>query len=212
MTTPPESDQTITQILQDISRGRHEAVNQLMPLVYEDLKRIAERFLRQERTDHTLQTTALVNEAYLKLVDQRQVDWKGRTHFFAIGARAMRRILVDHAKQRDRIKRGGGRHRVDIDEALVISPQRDDDVLALDEALNKLAQFDSDQAQIIELRFFGGLTVQEVAEVLGWSKRRVEAEWTIVRAWLRRELTGSDDDPDSEAASETEPSPGEELS
>jgi RNA polymerase sigma factor (TIGR02999 family) len=145
-----------------------------------------------ERKAHTLQPTALVHEAFLKLIDQSQVDWRGRSHFFAVGAQAMRRILVSHAKSRGRIKRGGGRHQVPLDEALTVSLESDDDILALDAALEKLAAVDERQAKIVELRFFGGLSVEETAEALGLSKRTVEREWTSCRAWLRRELANQE--------------------
>ena len=146
--------------------------------------------LRQEVPGHTLQPTALVNEAYLKLVDQTRVDWQGRTHFFAVGAKMMRRILVDHARKKKRLKRGGGIHRVSLGEEVQVSKSNDEDVLAIEEALEKLAKQDPRQAQIVELRFYGGLTVEEVAQVLHVSKRTVESEWTILKAWLRRELSG----------------------
>ena len=163
-------------------------VDELVPLVYDELRRIAARYLRRESPGNTLQPTALVHEAFLKLADQQRVDWQGRTHVLAIGAKAMRRILVDHAKRKRRLKRGGKLKRLELDAAAALSPQRDEDLLAVDEALEKLAQIDERQATIVELRFFGGLTVEEVAEALGLSKRTVEGEWTVVRAWLRREL------------------------
>lgn len=147
--------------------------------------------MRRERPEHTFEPTELVNEAFLRLVDVSRVDWKGRSHFFAVGAQLMRRILVDHARAKLRQKRGGRPHRVELSESLVLTPNNFEDVLALDEALEKLAKFDSRQARIVELRFFAGLTVKEVAEVLDVSKRTVEAEWTVVRAWLRRELSSS---------------------
>ena len=161
----------------------------LMPLVYDDLRALAASHLRREAPGHTLQPTALVNEAFLKLVDQTRVDWKGKTHFFAVGAEIMRRILVDHARGKNRQKRGGDRQRIALHDDLKLTPQSDEDLLAVDDAIEKLADRDPRQAKIVELRFFGGLTVAEVAEVLGVSKRTVEAEWTMIRAWLRRELT-----------------------
>lgn len=163
-------------------------VDELVPLVYDELRKVAARYLRREAPGNTLQPTALVHEAFLKLAEQHRVDWQGRTHVLAIGAKAMRRILVDHAKRKRRIKRGGGLKRIALDEAAALSPQRDEDLLAVDEALEKLAEIDERQAAIVELRFFGGMTVEEVAETLGLSKRTVESEWTMVRAWLRREL------------------------
>ncbi|MEZ5988441.1 MAG: sigma-70 family RNA polymerase sigma factor [Planctomycetota bacterium] len=182
-----------TQVLQDVSAGRSPNAEELMPLLYDEFHALAERQLAKEPKGITLQPTALVHEVFLKLVDQDRVDWKGRTHFFAIGAKAMRRILVDHARRRKRLKRGGDRSRVELDEGVALSPERDEDLLALHEALEKLEGLDERQARIVELRFFGGLTVEEVAEVLGVSKRTVEADWTVVRAWLRRELDAGED-------------------
>ncbi|MBX9790965.1 MAG: sigma-70 family RNA polymerase sigma factor [Pirellulales bacterium] len=179
-----------TEMLAAIAAGDARAADELLPLVYDEFHRLAESYLRRESPGHTLQPTALVNEAYLKLVDQTRADWQGRTHFFALGAQAMRRILVDHARRKQREKRGGGMHRIALNEELSVSPRRDEDLVELDEALNKLAKIDPRQARIVELRFFGGLTVAEVAEALGVSKRTVENEWTMVRAWLRRELSG----------------------
>ena len=188
MATGPS--RSTTEMLSAIASGDSRAADELLPLVYDEFHRLAEGYLRRESPGHTLQPTALVNEAYLKLVDQSHANWKGRTHFFAIGAQAMRRILVDHARGKHREKRGGGLHRIALDEEMSVSPRRDEDLVELDEALNKLAKLDPRQARIVELRFFGGLTVAEVADVLGVSKRTVENEWTMVRAWLRRELTG----------------------
>jgi RNA polymerase sigma-70 factor, ECF subfamily len=178
----------MTQILEQIKGGDKRAADQLLPLVYDEFRALARHYLNQERPNHTLQPTALVNEAYMKLVDQTRVDWQGRSHFFAVAAQAMRRILVDHARAHQRDKRGGGRARVTLDESVALSPEKDQDVLALDEALEKLAQLDARQAKVVELRFFGGLSVEEVAEALGVSKRTVEGDWTFARAWLAREL------------------------
>jgi len=183
------SDAETTEILRDIANGDTSAADRLLPLVYTQLRALAGSYMRNEPAAHTLQPTALVHEAFLKLVDQRRVDWKGRTHFFAVGAQIMRRLLVDHARARGRNKRGGGRRRIALDEGVKLSTRRDEDLLAVNEALEKLAKLDERQAKIVELRFFGGLTVEEVAEVLGVSKRTVEAEWTVIRAWLRRELS-----------------------
>lgn len=173
------------------------AIERLLPLVYDELKKLAAHQLRRERLDHSLQPTALVHEVFLKLAAQRQVDELGRSHFLALGAQAMRRILVDHARRRRRSKRGGGATRMILDDDLAadrtLSRQRETDVLAVHDALERLAQLDSQQARIVEMRFFGGLSVQEVADVLGLSKRSVEAEWTMIRAWLRRELGGEDE-------------------
>ena len=178
-----------TQIVNAIAAGDRSAADRLFALVYRSLRDLASRYLKGERRDHTLSPTDLVHEAYMKLIDQTKVEWKGRTHFLAIGAQAMRRILVDHARYKQRAKRGGGRIRIQLNEQVALSPERGEDLLALDEALVKLAEVDPRQATIVELRFFGGLSVAEVAEVLGVSKRTVESEWTAVRAWLRRELT-----------------------
>ncbi len=184
-----EPTSPITELLGEIKSSDPAASKKLFELLYKDLHGLARRYLNRERGGHTLQPTALLHEAYLKLVDQSRVDWQGKTHFFAIGAQVMRRILIDHERGRRRAKRGGKRLRIELDENLVLSPDRDEDLLSLDEALSKLAQVDPRQATIVELRFFGGLTVAEVAEVLNVSKRTVESEWTMVRAWLRRELT-----------------------
>ena len=185
---PDERTSQITEILNSAGEGSSPA-EQLLPIVYDDLHALAEKYLRAEPAGHTLQPTALVHEAYMKLVDQTRVDWKGRTHFFAVGAQAMRRILVDHARRRRAIKRGGDRQRITVDEQLLAEGRRDEDLLALDEALKKLADLDTQQAKIVELRFFGGLNVAETATALGISKRTAEREWTMVRSWLRRELT-----------------------
>jgi RNA polymerase sigma factor (TIGR02999 family) len=173
------------------TRGEVSA-EELMPLVYDELRRLARSFMARERRDHTLQPTALVNEAYLRLVDQTRVDWRGRTHFRAVGARVMRRILIDHARQHGSAKRGGGQQRVTLGESLLRSadPELDlTELLNLNEALGRLRELDDRQAQVVELRFFGGLTTEEVAEELGVSKRTVEGDWTHGRAWLKRALT-----------------------
>jgi RNA polymerase sigma factor (TIGR02999 family) len=182
--------QNVTQLLVDWSNGDEQALEKLMPVVYDYLRRQAARYLRRERAGHTLQTTALVNEAYLRLVDQQNVRWQNRAHFFAIAAQAMRRILVDHARVRQAAKRGGDGVRVTLDEAVAPSDERDLDIVALDEALTRLAAFDPRQARIVELRFFGGLSVEETAEVLSVSAGTVKGDWSIAKAWLRRELTG----------------------
>ena len=186
MTSSPSPD--ATRMVNALAAGDQHVAEELMPLVYDEFRQLADNYLRQETRAHTLQPTALVHEAYLKLIDQTRVNWQGRTHFFAVGGQAMRRVLVDHARARNRAKRGGGWQRITLDERLQLSPDRDADLLAVDEAIEKLAQLDPRQARIVELRFFAGLTVEEVAEALGLSKRTVENEWTIIRAWLRREL------------------------
>ena len=159
----------------------------MMEQLYDEFRRLAKHYLSQEPAGHTLQPTALVNEAYVKLADQLPGQWKGKTHFFALGAQAMRRILVDHARRKKRSKRGGGRERVDLG-SVTLSRQSDHDLLEVNDAIEELAKIDPRQARIVELRVFGGLTMAEVAEALGVSKRTVEGEWTVVRAWLRRRL------------------------
>lgn len=178
----------VTRLLQSSNAGDPSAVDQLFSAVYRELRALAGRFFRREPAANTLEPTALVHEAYMKLVDQTAVDWQGRSHFFAVAAQAMRRILVDRARHRGAAKRGGGQRHVLLDEEAVPGFQSDDDLVAIDEALAKLAQLDARQARMVELRFFAGLSVAEAAEVLGMSKRSAEREWTMVRAWLRREI------------------------
>ena len=184
----PAPDQNITILLNAASSGDARAANELMPLVYAELRKRAAGLMRRERDGHTLQATALVHDAYVKLVQQQNVDWRGRTHFFALSAQAMRRILVDHARSRSRSKRGGDQIKVSLDEGKALSAENEADVLALDQALRALAELDPRQAQIVEMRFFGGLRCEDVAHSLGVSKRTVEGEWTMAKAWLRREL------------------------
>jgi RNA polymerase sigma factor (TIGR02999 family) len=186
-----EMSSGVTQLLVDWSNGDQEALNRLFPLVYAELRRQAGRYLRRERVGHTLQTTALIHEAYVRLVDQRSVRWENRTHFFAVAAQLMRRILVDHARGRRRAKRGGALARVPLDEALVVAAgQLNVDVLALDEALTKLMAIDLRQSQVVELRFFSGLSIEETAAVLNVSPATVKNDWNIAKAWLRREMVG----------------------
>lgn len=180
--------QPLTDIVNELATGVPGTAERLFPLLYDQFHGLAANYLRGERRGHTLSPTALVHEAYLKLIDQDRVHWQGKTHFFAVGAQVMRRILVDHARHKQRIKRGGGRLRIELNDQIALSPQQDEDVIAIDEALAKLARLDPRQALIVELRFFGGLNVAEVADAISVSKRTVEAEWTAVRAWLRREL------------------------
>lgn len=187
---PEKSPPDITEILQAWNEGRHEALDEIVPLVYDELRRQARRFLRRERGNHTLQTTALVNEAYLKLIDQRNVEWQNRAHFFGIAANLMRRILVDYARTKHRRKRGGAAEDLPLDEAILIkTDDRDLDLLALDEALNRLAEIDGQQARIVELRYFSGLSIEETAEVLAISIATVKRNWNMARAWLHHELT-----------------------
>ena len=178
----------ITQLLVAWSGGRREALDDLLPLVYDELRRLAARYLRHEPLDHTLQPTALVHEAYMRLVDQRRVRWRNRAHFYGVAAQMMRRILVDHARAHKAEKRGAGWERVPLIEDEMPGGTGAVDVLALDEALERLAALDPQQERIVELRYFGGLTIDEVAEVVGLSAATVVREWTIAKAWLRSEL------------------------
>lgn len=179
----------ITQLLIDWGKGDQAALEKLMPLVYSELRRLASNYLRRERGEHTLQPTALVNEAYLKLVDQKNAKWQNRAHFFGVSAQLMRRILVDHARQHQAIKRGGAdQHRVSITSAERVVKQSGVDLLALNEALDELSQMDPQQSRIVELKFFGGLSIEEIAEVLSIGHATVERDWKMARAWLRRQL------------------------
>ena len=180
----------VTEILRQLVPGERAAAELLFSAVYGELRKMAAGLLRRERSDHTLQPTALVHEAFLKLVDQTRVDWRGRAHFLAVAAQAMRRILVDHARRHAASKRGGHRHRIALEE-LALEAKREEDVLIVEDVLLRLTQLDPHQAEMVELRFYGGLSVAETAEVQGVSKRAAEREWTMVRAWLRRELSGS---------------------
>ena len=182
----------VTQLLETIEPGDRHAEEQLFADVYAELRTLAARYLHRERKSHTLQPTALVHEAYLKLVGQTHVVWQGRAHFLAFAAKAMRQILVDHARRHLAAKRGGSRHCIALDDDLVVESDRTLDLLMLEDALTKLTKLDPRQAQMIELRFFGGLSIAEVAKVMAISKRSVEREWTMVRVWLRRELSRSD--------------------
>ena len=180
----------ITQMLREWSGGKQEALDNLLPLVYTELHRQAARFLRKERPGHTLQTTALINEAYLKLIDRRDVEWESRTHFFAVAAQAMRRILVDYAKAKHREKRGGDNIKLSLDEAmLVAAKEKGVDLIALDEALDKLNFLDEQQARVVELKYFSGLSLEETAEALHVSRATVARDWEAARAWLHRELS-----------------------
>jgi RNA polymerase sigma factor (TIGR02999 family) len=188
----------VTRLLQDWSKGNPQALEELLPLIYNELRQLAHNFLYGERSGHTLQTTALVHEAYLKLIDQKDVRWQNRAHFFAIAAQAMRRILIDSARRRAALKRGGPQEKLSIDEAPEISLEPNTKLLALDEALNALAEFDQEQSRIVELRYFGGLTIEETAEVTNLSAATVKREWAMARAWLHQALTdNSDNMPDA---------------
>jgi RNA polymerase sigma-70 factor (ECF subfamily) len=179
----------VTQLLVAWSNGDSAARDALIPLVHDELRRLAHRYMGRERVDHTLQTSALVNEAYLRLIDQRDMKWQNRAQFFGIAAQMMRRILVDYARKRGFTKRGGELRAVPLDEVMIVSPERAAEVVELDDALKCLAEFDQRKSQIIELRFFGGLSIEETAEVLGVSAGTVMRDWTLAKAWLRREMT-----------------------
>lgn len=182
------SSHEVTQLLIDWSNGNQAALDRLIPLVDRELHRLAHHYMRRENPGHTLQTTALVNEAYLRLVEQKHVHWKNRAHFFALSAQLMRRILVDRARSRRYAKRGGGANRISFDETMVFSPERGADLIALDEALERLAAIDARKGKVVELRFFGGLSVDETAEALGVSAVTVMREWSMARAWLYNSL------------------------
>ena len=179
----------VTELLLAWGQGDQSALDKLVPLVYDELYRLAKRYMARERTGHTLQTTALVNEAYLRLVDLKSVRWQNRAHFFAISAQVMRRILVDFARSRNYQKRGGGARLVSFDEALNISQQQDADLIALDDALNTLASVDERKSKVVELRFFGGLSVEETAHVLKVSEDTVMRDWKMAKVWLLREMS-----------------------
>lgn len=188
-----KSSLQITKLLVDWGRGDEEALEKLMPLVYDELRRLAGHFMNNQKAGHTLQTTALVNEAYLRLIDSSRVRWQDRTHFFAVSAQLMRRILVDAARTRNSLKRGGpDAQKIELDENLAVSPNERVDLLALDEALEELARMSPRQSQVVELRYFGGLSEEEIAEALKISARTVRREWSAARAWLYRELSKSD--------------------
>jgi RNA polymerase sigma-70 factor (ECF subfamily) len=182
------SQRQITQLLLDWSDGDQDALNKLIPLVYQELKRIARYYMRRERAGHTLQTSALVNEAYIRLVDYKKMRWQDRAHFLAVAAQAMRRILVEHARGHTRAKRGGDARKVSLDEAATLADEKAADMVALDAALNSLAEFDPRKSQIVELRYFGGLTVEETADVIEASPATVKREWNTAKIWLHREI------------------------
>jgi RNA polymerase sigma factor (TIGR02999 family) len=185
----PQTPQNVTQLLIGWGNGEDEALDKLVPLVYDELRRQAARYLRHERAGHTLQTTALIHEAYLRLIDQKNVHWQNRAHFFGIAAQMMRRILVDHDRTKKRAKRGGSAVRISLSDTTLKSAGQDLDIVALDEALNRLAEIDEQQSRIVELRFFSGLTVEETAEVLSISTATVKRDWSMAKAWLHRELS-----------------------
>lgn len=190
----------VTELLVAWNNGEKEAVDQLMPLVETELRRIAHNYMRRESGSHTLQTTALVNEAYLKLIDQRQVNWQNRAHFFALSTSIMRRILLNHARDRVAGKRGGRAEHVDVEEAAVLSSEKSKELIALDEALDALAKIDKTKSRIVELRYFGGLTLEETAEVLGIAPVTVSVNWRLAKAWLAREISGVNNSSNSVSA------------
>jgi RNA polymerase sigma factor (TIGR02999 family) len=183
------SPPNVTQLLRNWSDGDKQAQEKLFQVVYNELHRQAARYLRNEQAGLSLQTTDLIHEAYLRLIDQQHVEWQNRLHFFAIAAKVMRRILVDHVRSRQAAKRGGSDICLPLEDAMIVSPARDLDLLALDEALTRLAAIDSQQSQIVELRFFSGLSVEETANVVDVSERTVKRDWNVAKAWLRRELS-----------------------
>ena len=194
MTTPSPSQQEVTQLLADWSDGDDGALDKLIPLVQPELHRLAHHYMSRERTGHTLQTTALLNEAYLQLVDDSTHNWQNRTHFMAAAAQLMRRIMVDHARKRCSLKRGGSALRVTLDDAALVTEKRSEELLALDEALERLAAQDPRKSRIVELRYFGGLTEEETAAFLKLSDRTVRREWRMARTWLYRALSGKEPD------------------
>jgi RNA polymerase sigma factor (TIGR02999 family) len=189
MSAPDSAE--VTRLLIEWSEGNQKALDHLIPLVYDELRSLAESYLRQERSDHTLQPTALIHEAFFKLIDQRHVQWQNRAHFFGIAARVMRRILVDHARHRSAAKRPPMESHLSIDDVDVVSDTPDVDVLALDQALGRLAAMDPQQERIVEMRFFAGLTVEETAVALNVSTTTVKREWSLAKAWLYRALNGA---------------------
>lgn len=178
----------VTALLSELAKGNQAAAEKLVPLVYDELKRLARNYMRRERADHTLQTTALVHEAYLKLVRQQKTGWQCRSHFFGIAAQIMRRILLDHARAHLRQKRGGPRQTLRLDEALTFSKEQSEELVRLHEALERLSAIDPRQGRIVELRFFGGMSVEETAQILGISPKTVKRDWAVAKAWLHGEL------------------------
>jgi RNA polymerase sigma factor (TIGR02999 family) len=180
-----------TRLLAESQAGDQSALDRLMPIVYNELRRIAARYLHSERTGHTLQTTALVHEAYLRLVDETRIQWQGRAHFFGVAATVIRNILVDHARTNKAAKRGGGAQKLSLDEALAVAAGQETDILAVDDALQALSKIDRQQGRIVELRFFAGLTIEETAEVLRISPSTVKRDWILAKTWIYRELSHS---------------------
>lgn len=187
-----EGSPQITKLLLQWREGKAEALDELVPLVHDELRRIARNFMRRQNPGHTLQTTALVNEAFIRLVDSNRVNWQDRNHFFAISAQLMRRVLVDVARRKNSLKRGGERVQVTLDDKLDVSDEKETDLIALDEAMSLLAELNPRQSQIVELRYFGGLTEEQIADTLEISSRTVRRDWNLARAWLFRELNRKD--------------------
>ena len=192
MTSPTILQHEVTQLLGNWRSGDERALEKLIPLVQPELRRLAHHYMSRERAGHTLQTTALLDEAYLLLADPTKPAWQNRTHFFAAAAQLMRRIMVDHARERQAVKRGGNALKVTLDEAALVTKTRSEELLALDEALERLGAQDPRKSQIVELRYFGGLRVEEAAEFLNLSRRTVEREWNMAKAWLYRALSGQE--------------------
>jgi len=189
--TQPPRQHEITELLAEWRDGNQSALDELYPLVYNELHRLARRYMSRERKGHTLQTTALINEAYVRLVDQKNVQWANRSHFFAISAQIMRRILIDHARRHAYAKRGGGAQQVSLEEAATVAPDLGLELIRLDEALKTLAEMDPRRSQVVEMRYFGGLNNEEIAGVLNISENTVTRDWNMARAWLYLQLTGS---------------------
>ena len=189
---PASDDPGITQLLAAWSNGDESALDAIVPLVYDELHRMARRFMARQNPGHTLQPTALINEAFIKLVGNENKEWKDRAHFFGVAAQAMRHILVDYARSRNYAKRGAGAQRVELDQALMVTQERSGDIVALDDALNELSKVDPRKSQVVELRYFGGLTVEETAEVLKVSTVTIMRDWSLAKAWLYRELAKGD--------------------
>jgi RNA polymerase sigma-70 factor, ECF subfamily len=183
-----QSSLDVTVLLKEISSGNRDALAKLVPVVYDELRRLAAYYMHQERSDHTLQATALVHEAYLRLVDQRHVDWKNRNHFFGVAAQLMRRVLLMHAREHQAAKRGGGAQKVSLDETAIFSPAQAEELVALDELLTRLAALDPQQARVVEFRFFAGLSVEETAELMNISTSTIKRDWAMAKAWLAREM------------------------
>ena len=185
------SQPNVTELLLEWQHGDKEALDRLTPLIYDELRRMAHRYVQRERAGHTLETTALVNEAYLRLIGQETVDWQNRAHFFAVTAQVMRHVLIDHARRRQFAKRGGEAQRIPLDEASVMSQERATELVALDEALENLAKIDPRKSRVVELRYFGGLSLQETADVLQISLMTARRDWRAAKAWLYKVVTGS---------------------